>query len=503
MNLYELTIKEASEKLKNKEITSTELTSSLINRAKKLDSKVGAYITLSEERAMNDAKSSDDRRVKGKTLSEIDGIPLAIKDIFLTKGIRTTSASKILNDFIPVYESTVTDKLWRSGAVLLGKTNCDEFAMGASTESSAYKTASESDSPTRNPWDLSRIPGGSSGGSAAAVSADLCTGSIGTDTGGSIRQPAGLCGVTGFKPTYGRVSRYGITAMASSLDQAGPITKTVEDSAILLEYISGSDKYDSTCSEKEVPSYVKALSKDISKLRIGVPEEFFKEGVEADVKNKTEESIEVLRKLGAKVSKVSMPILKYALATYYILMPAEVSSNMARYDGIRYGLSALKDKEFAGTIEEVYEKTREDGFGAEVKRRIMLGSYVLSAGYYDAYYKKAQKVRTLVKREFDKIFKEVDLLATPVSPEPAFKAGEKVSDPLQMYLADIMTVPVNPAGLPAISIPAGFVERENKKLPVGLQLIGDMWSEQIILNAGFAYQEETSWHKEKPNLAVS
>lgn len=499
-NLHSLTIKEASEKLAKGEITSVELTEAIFARIEELDAKVGAYITLCKEKALEMAKASDSRRKEGKSLSEIDGVPIAVKDLFLTKGIRTTAASKILEDHIPIYESTVTRKLWEAGAVLIGKTNLDQFAMGSSTETSAYNTATEFDSTTRNPWDLSRIPGGSSGGSAAAVAGDMCTAAIGTDTGGSIRQPASHCSITGLKPTYGRVSRYGTIAMASSLDQAGPMTKTVEDSAILLKYISGYDDCDSTSSTKEIPNYSHDLKSDIKGLRIGVPKEFFKEGLEPEVKKVVETAIKELEKLGATISEVSLPMAHFALAVYYILMPAEVSSNLARYDGIRFGLSTIK-KNKKQTLEQVYEQSRAEGFGDEAKRRIMLGSYVLSAGYYDAYYRKAQKIRTLIKEEFENIFKDVDLLATPVSPVPAFKVGEKSDDPLSMYLSDIMTVPANPAGLPAISIPAGFVTKDNMELPVGLQLIGPMWGEQVLLNTGYAFQQSTDWHKRKPEIS--
>jgi aspartyl-tRNA(Asn)/glutamyl-tRNA(Gln) amidotransferase subunit A len=501
MNLNNLTIKESILKLGNGEITSVGLTESIFERIKQVDSKIGAYITLCEDKALDMARASDERRKSGKLLSEIDGIPIAVKDLFLTKGIKTTAASKILDDFIPQYESTVTRKLWEAGAVLIGKTNLDQFAMGSSTETSAYATAKDFDSTTRNPWDLERIPGGSSGGSAAAVAADLCIAAIGTDTGGSIRQPASHCSITGLKPTYGRVSRYGTIAMASSLDQAGPMTKSVEDAAILLKYISGHDDNDATSSEKEVPDYGKNLKNNLSGLKIGVPKEFFAEGLDPMVEKIIRNSIDVYREHGAEIVEVSLPSVHYALAVYYILMPAEVSSNLARYDGIHYGNSILKDKDSNPRgLEQVYSKSRAQGFGSEAKRRIMLGSYVLSAGYYDAYYKKAQKVRTLIKKEFEQIFKQVDLLVTPVSPVPAFKFGEKTDDPLAMYLSDILTVPVNPAGLPAISIPAGFIKKEGKDLPVGLQLIGSMWGEQAILNAGYAYQQVTDWHLKKPEI---
>ncbi|MFA6963397.1 MAG: Asp-tRNA(Asn)/Glu-tRNA(Gln) amidotransferase subunit GatA [Patescibacteria group bacterium] len=504
MNFYSLTIKEASGLLAKGEITSVELTEAIFARIKEVEPKVGAYITLCEDKALEMAKASDKRRKSGKTLSEIDGIPIAVKDLFLTKGVKTTAASEILNDFVPIYESAVTDKLWNAGAVLIGKTNLDQFAMGSSTETSAYNTSKEFDSTTRNPWDLGRIPGGSSGGSAAAVAADLCIAAVGTDTGGSIRQPASHCSITGLKPTYGRVSRYGTIAMASSLDQAGPMTKTVEDAAILLKIISGYDKHDSTSFEKEVPDYSGELkAENIKKMKIGVPKEFFGEGLDPEIEKTVRTAISQYEKLGAEIVPVSLPMAHYALAVYYILMPAEVSSNLARYDGIRFGFSTQKVESLKSKVErleQVYSISRAEGFGAEAKRRIMLGSYVLSAGYYDAYYKKAQKVRTLIKQEFEKIFESVDLLIAPVSPVPAFKFGEKADDPLAMYLSDVLTVPVNPAGLPAMSIPAGFMNRDGKELPVGLQLMGPHWGEQAILDAGHAFQQATDWHKAKPIL---
>ncbi|MFA5927557.1 MAG: Asp-tRNA(Asn)/Glu-tRNA(Gln) amidotransferase subunit GatA [Patescibacteria group bacterium] len=501
MGLEQLTIKEASEKLAKGEITSVELTEAVLARIDEIDPKVGSFITVTNNLALEKARESDARRRSGETKGNLDGIPVAVKDCFLTKGIKTTSGSRILEDFIPVYESTVTRKLWEAGAVLIGKTNLDEFTMGSSTETSAYNTSTEFNSPTRNPWDLGRVPGGSSGGSAAAVAADECIAAVGTDTGGSIRQPAGLCGVTGIRASYGRVSRFGSTAMASSLDQAGSFGKTVEDAAIMLEAISGHDKYDSTSSEKTVPKYSDLLEDKAKGWKIGIPEEFYGEGMDVDVEAKIRAAADKFVKMGAKLVPVSLPIIKYALASYYILMPAEVSSNMARYDGIRFGYSKLKgDRSEAETLMDIYLKSRAEGFGAEVKRRIMLGSYVLSAGYYDAYYKKAQRVRTLIKKEFDKVFESVDFLLTPVSPTPAFKFGEKTTDPLSMYMADINTVPVNIAGLPGISLPAGFVERDDKDLPVGMQLIGPMWGEETLLRAGHVFQLETDWHLRKPQI---
>ena len=513
-DLHQLTIKEASGLLKKGEITSVALTEAIFERINGVEPLVGAYITLCKEKAMEMAKASDKRYSEGKPLSEIDGIPIAVKDLFLTRDVRTTAASKILEDFVPFFESTSTQKLWDAGAVLIGKTNLDQFAMGSSTETSAYKTSKKYNSTTRNPWSLDRVPGGSSGGSAAAVAADLCLGAVGTDTGGSIRQPASLCSITGLKPTYGRVSRFGVMAMASSLDQVGPMTKSVQDAAILLKIISGHDKYDSTSSEKEVPDYSGKLNKDIKGLKVGVPKEFFGEGLDTEVEKIVREGIAKLKELGAEIVEISLPSMKYALAVYYILMPAEVSSNLARYDGIRYGLSTIKKQDTRNnnqinfniqnkntqTLEQVYSISRAEGFGPEAKRRIMLGSYVLSAGYYDAYYKKAQKVRTLVKQDFDKVFKEVDIIAAPVTASPAFKFGEKTTDPLAMYLEDVMTVPANPAGIPAMSVPAGFVKVDGKELPVGMQLIGPMWGEETLLNVGYAFQEATGHHKRKPEI---
>ena len=502
-DLYSLTIKEAGKKLASGEITSEKLTESIFSRIEEVESRVGSYITMCFERTLEEARASDERRQNNKTLSEIDGIPIAVKDLFLTKNTKTTAGSRILEDFIPIYESGATKKLQEAGVVLIGKTNLDQFAMGSSTETSAFKTAKEFDSTTRNPWDLERVPGGSSGGSAAAVSADECIAALGTDTGGSIRQPSSFCGIVGMKPTYGRVSRYGVIAMASSLDQVGPMTKTVEDNAILLKYLAGHDELDSTSSKNEVPDYQKTLNKDIKDLKIGIPEEFFDKGIDENVRRIIENGVSKLKELGAEIIEVSMPQVKYALSAYYILMPAEVSSNLARYDGVRYGFSTIKKQETRNnrqTLEELYSKSRAEGFGEEAKRRIMLGSYVLSAGYIDAYYKKAQKVRTLIKKEFDEVFESVDILVTPVEPSSAFKFNEKISDPLAMYMGDILTVPINLAGVPAMSLPAGFIKKDGKNLPVGMQIIGPYWSEERLLNVGYAFQEATDYHLKKPRL---
>lgn len=492
-DLHKLTIKEASSKLEKGEISSLEITNSVLKRIEQVEPQVGAFITVTKELALKRAKESDARREKGKALSRIDGIPIAVKDLFNTKGVRTTAASKILEDFVPQYESSATQKLWDAGAVLIGKTNLDQFAMGSSTESSAFKT-------TKNPWDLSRVPGGSSGGSAAAVAADMCIAALGTDTGGSIRQPASLCGIVGLKPTYGRVSRYGVNAMASSLDTIGPMTKTVEDAAILLNIIAGQDKYDSTTLPNKVPNYLDSLGKDIKDVKIGIPKEFYGEGMDGEVDEIVRNSINIFKSQGIQVSEVSLPSVKYALDVYYIIVWAEVASNMARYDGIRYGLSTMKGegvKVKGKSLEDVYKNSRTEGLGDEVKRRIMLGNYVLSSGYYDAYYKKAQQVRTLVKQDFENVFKKVDILLTPVSPTAAFKIGEKTDDPLQMYLSDIHTVPINPAGVPAISIPAGFTKNN---LPVGIQLIAPQCGEETIFRVADWFECNAKVNKQKPAI---
>ena len=499
--MYRLTLKQASDKLAKSEISSVELTESVIKRIEEVEPKVQAFITTTFDLARKQAKESDQRRKEGKTLSVIDGIPMAIKDLFCTKDIRTTAASKILDDFVPFFESTATKKLLDAGAVFVGKTNLDQFAMGSSTETSTYKK-------TKNPWDLERVPGGSSGGSAAAVAADMCIAAIGTDTGGSIRQPASLCSIVGLKPTYGRVSRYGVIAMASSLDCIGPMTKTVEDSTILLNILAGKDYNDSTTLNNPVPDYQKSIGGNINGLKIGLPKEFFGAGMDSEVEKIVKDGINKLKELGAEIVEISLPSVKYALATYYVVMFAEVASNLARYDGIRYGHSALKSQITnhlstsleAGksqTLEKVYFNSRTEGFGDEAKRRIMLGNYVLSVGYYDAYYKKAQQVRTLVKKEFENAFQNIDLMVTPVSPTPAFKLGEKASDPMQMYLSDIHTVPINPAGVPAISIPAGFT---NSGLPVGMQIIGPQLGEEKIFQAADAFEKATEFHQQRPAL---
>jgi len=469
MDLTKITLKEAAQALKDKKVSSKELTSLAFAQVEKLEPRLGAFLTLTKEIAEKQAERIDKFVANNQEIALLAGIPMAIKDVIVTKGIRTTAGSNILSDFIPPYSATVYEKLNNAGAVLIGKTNLDEFAMGASTENSAYKL-------TKNPWNLDRVPGGSSGGSAVSVAADMVFYSLGSDTGGSIRQPASFCGVVGLKPTYGRVSRYGLIAMASSLDQIGPITKTVEDAILVLHTIAGHDRYDATSVEKAVPDYTKFLTGDVKNVKIGVPKEFFGEGVEIYVRDTVEKAIKRLGQLGAKVTEISLPRLKEAIAVYYLLMPSEVSANLARFDGIRFG------------------KAREE-FGPEVKRRIMLGTYALSSGYYDAYYLKAAKVRTLIYKEFEGAFKKVDVIVGPTSPVLPFKIGERVDDPLQMYLADILTVPVNLAGLPGISIPCGLVSG----LPVGLQIIANHWQEAKIFNVAYAYEQNFPF-SEKPKL---
>ena len=483
MKLYELTIHEAHDLLKRGKISSVELTQAVIDRIVAVDNDIKAYITLTPELALEQAREADRRRAAGED-NPLLGIPLAIKDVICTEGVPTTCGSKILEDFSPPYDATVMTHLGSQGAVLLGKTNMDEFAMGSSTENSAYFV-------TRNPWDLSRVPGGSSGGSAAAIAADECLGALGSDTGGSVRQPAAMCGVVGLKPTYGRVSRYGLVAFASSLDQIGPFGKDVTDCAILLNAIARYDRRDSTSVNVSTPNYTGALVDDIKGVRVGVPQEYFVEGMQPEVEQRVRGAIDKLAELGAEVTEVSLPHTEYSLPTYYLIAPAEASANLARYDGVKYGLSQQE-----GELWENYKQTRQVGFGAEVKRRIMLGTYALSAGYYDAYYLKAQKVRTLIKKDFDRVFEDFDVVVAPASPTVAFKIGEKVDDPLQMYLSDIFTLSVNLAGICGISIPCGFADG----LPVGLQIIGKPFAEETILRVAYAYEQATEWHKRRPAL---
>lgn len=486
MELFRLTVSEARGLLDKKERSVTEIVNSVYQRIDAVEDRVKAYLTLNREKAVGmalDAQKAIDTSVAGS--ASMLGIPLAIKDNMCTKGILTTCSSKILFNFIPPYESTVTSRLAAQGYVLIGKTNLDEFAMGSSTENSGFHI-------TKNPWDLERIPGGSSGGSAAAVAADECIAALGSDTGGSIRQPAAMCGVVGLKPTYGRVSRYGLVAFASSLDQIGTLTKNVTDSALLMNVIAGHDPLDSTSAPLPVPDFTEVLGKDIKGMKIGIPKEYFIEGMDKEVESSVREAIKKIESLGAIPVEVSLPHTEYAIATYYILATSEASSNLARYDGVKYGLR-VEGKD----LMEMYMNTRSQGFGAEVKRRIMLGTYALSSGYYEAYYKKAQQVRTLIKRDFEDAFKKVDIIATPTSPTAAFKIGEKTSDPLQMYLSDIFTISVNLAGVPAISVPCGFT---SNNLPIGLQLIGKHFDEETIFKVAYAYEQATDWHSRKPGL---
>ena len=465
------------------EISAREVVGLYLERIEQLDQRLGAYITVEKDRALESAKEADEKRRRGEKLSPLLGIPMALKDNICTEGILTTCASRMLENFVPPYSADVYERLQRAGCVLIGKTNLDEFAMGSSTENSAFKIA-------RNPWDDERVPGGSSGGSAAAVAAGMAAFALGSDTGGSIRQPAALCGVVGMKPTYGRVSRYGLVAFASSLDQIGPITRDVRDCALVLSHVCGYDRRDSTSVDVEVPDFEKGLEEGIKGMRIGIPSEYFGEGIDRGVKERVQEAIKVLEDLGAVCEEVSLPHTEYALPAYYIISSAEASSNLARYDGIRYGRRA----EGYSDIIDLFVKTRSEGFGREVKRRIMLGTYALSSGYYDAYYKKAQQVRTLIKEDFDRVFERCDIIVGPTTPTVAFRVGEKTDDPLQMYLSDVYTIPVNIAGLPAMSVPCGFSEG----LPVGIQFIGKPFAESTLLRAAYTYEQSTSFHNMHP-----
>ena len=486
MKLHQLTIHELHDLLVRKEVTCREATEALYRRIREVEGKVKAYLLLTEEEAFRQADQVDGRIARGEEIGDLGGIPIGLKDILCTKGIQTTCGSKILEGYIPFYDATVIKKLKERNTVFLGKLNMDEFAMGSSTENSGFQV-------THNPWDLKRIPGGSSGGSAAAVAADECIGALGTDTGGSIRQPAACCGVVGLKPTYGRVSRYGLVAFASSLDQIGPITKDVEDCAILMNVISGYDPCDSTSVNTEVPDYKQSLKKDVKAIRIGIPEEYFVEGMDPEVEKSVREAIDSLRRWGAEIQRVSLPHTEYAVAIYYIIATAEASSNLARYDGVKYGLRSKGYRD----LMEMYTRTRAKGFGKEVKRRIILGTYVLSAGYYEAYYRKASQVRTLTRKDFEEAFQKVDVIVAPTAPTPAFRIGEKTGDPLQMYLSDILTIPVNMAGIPAISIPCGF---NHEGLPIGLQIMGKHFDEGMLLRVAYTFEQNTDFHLKKPNL---
>ena len=484
MGYNELTIHEAIDLLRSRRVSSRELTESCFARMKAVEPRIGALLSLCHDTALSQADEAD-RRLAHDDCPPLTGIPFVAKDLLCTRGVPTTCGSRILEGFVPPYDATVITRLRDQGAILLAKANMDEFAMGSSTEHSAYH-------PTRNPWDLNRVPGGSSGGSAACVAAHEALFSLGSDTGGSIRQPAGFCGVVGMKPTYGRVSRYGLVAFASSLDQIGPFTKDVQDCAIVMSAISGRCDCDSTSSPEPVPDYRSSLSGDLHGLRVGVPREYFIEGLQDDVRGVIDASIDVLESLGAIVNRdISLPSTAYALAAYYIIAPSEASANLARYDGVKYGLSVD-----AGSSEQSIAATRSTGFGDEVKRRIMLGTYALSAGYYDAYYLKAQKVRHLIREEFRKAFESCDVLATPTSPSVAFPLGAKLDDPLQMYLSDVFTIPVNIAGIPAMSVPAGYAQG----LPVGLHLIGNWFREDALLRIAHAYEQATDWRSVQPVL---
>ncbi|WP_269617815.1 Asp-tRNA(Asn)/Glu-tRNA(Gln) amidotransferase subunit GatA [Zhongshania sp. BJYM1] len=466
--------------LEAKTFSSEEITQQYLDAIAKHDSKFNSFITVTGEQALSQARAADTARQKGAA-GALCGVPIAHKDIFCTEGVRTSCASKMLDNFIAPYNATVVDRLASAGVVTLGKTNLDEFAMGSSNETSFY-------GPVRNPWNTDCVPGGSSGGSAAAIAAGMAPAATGTDTGGSIRQPAALCGLTGLKPTYGRVSRYGMIAFASSLDQGGPMAKTAEDNALLLQAMAGFDHRDSTSMNVAVPDYVAGLSKDLSGLKIGVPKEYFSDGLAPDIAAAIEASLDVYRKMGAEIKTISLPHTHLAVPCYYIIAPAEASTNLSRFDGVRYGYRCENPKD----LDDLYTRTRAEGFGAEVKRRILIGTYALSSGFYDAYYRKAQQIRRLIKQDFDEAFKSVDIIAGPTTPNPAFALGEKVSDPVTMYLEDIYTIAVNLAGLPAISLPAGFTQGK----PIGLQLIGRDFDETTLLAAAHQYQQRSDWHQQ-------
>ncbi|PKN37567.1 MAG: Asp-tRNA(Asn)/Glu-tRNA(Gln) amidotransferase GatCAB subunit A [Deltaproteobacteria bacterium HGW-Deltaproteobacteria-2] len=485
MELNQFTIHELQEKIKNGDVSATQITESVFSRIDAVEERVHSYIRLIKDEALAAAAKADENIKKGD-IKPLTGIPIALKDIVCTKGIITTCGSHILHNFAPPYNATVVEKLTSAGAVFVGKTNMDEFAMGSSTETSYF-------GPTRNPWDLERIPGGSSGGSATAVAADECIASIGSDTGGSIRQPAALCGVVGMKPTYGRVSRFGLIAFASSLDQIGPFTKDVEDCAIMMNVLAGYDAKESTSVPMEVPDYRQFVGRDIKGWKIGIPKEYFIEGIDPEVTAAIKKAIMVIEQSGGQCVDISLPHTQYSVATYYIIAPAEASSNLARYDGVRYGFRSADVRELL----EMYRTTRMQGFGAEVKRRIMIGTYALSAGYYDAYYKKASQVRALIKRDFEEAFKKCDVILTPTTPTPAFKIGEKTDDPLQMYLSDIFTISTNLAGIPGISVPCGFT---SGGLPIGVQFLAGHFEEGKLIQIASAYEKNAKIEKRRPAL---
>ena len=486
VKLHELTIEKAHGLLKSKEISSVELTRAVLDRINATEGRVAAYITLAEKTAMEHALEADQKIAKGHC-EALTGIPIAVKDVICTQGIQTTCASKILQNFIPPYSATVIQKLEQAGAVILGKTNMDEFAMGSSTENSGFKI-------TRNPWDLTRVPGGSSGGSAAAVAADMCLGALGSDTGGSIRLPAAYCSTVGMKPTYGRVSRFGLVAFASSLDQIGPLTKDVADCAAMLNTIAGYDSADSTSVPRDVPDFTTALQKGLNGIRVGIPREYAAtEGMNPEVLNAVDNAVQIIEDLGAKKVGVSLPHTEYAVAVYYVIAPCEASSNLARYDGVKYGVRENDQNDLI----QMYRRTRSRGFGAEVQRRIIIGTYCLSAGYYDAYYGKASQVRSLIIEDFNKAFEQCDVILCPVAPTPAFKIGEKVDDPLTMYLTDIFTLSANLAGIPGMSVPCGF---SKQGMPIGLQLMAKHFNEEMLIKVAYNFEQANDFHKRKPGL---
>jgi len=486
VKLYELTIEAARRLLKTKEISSVELTRAVLERISAVEGQVDAFITISKKTALQQAKEADQKIASGDG-GLLTGIPLAIKDVICTRGIPTTCGSQILENFKPPYDATVIQKLRKSGAVIVGKLNMDEFAMGSSTENSGFKI-------TCNPWDLTRVPGGSSGGAAAAVAADMCLGALGSDTGGSIRQPASYCSTVGLKPTYGRVSRYGLVAFASSLDQIGPLSKNVADCALMLKAIAGYDPADSTSVPQDVPDYTAALQKGLKGVRVGIPKEYSTSaGMDPEVSRAVDSAVKIIADMGAEKTEVSLPHTEYAVAAYYVIAPSEASSNLARYDGVKYG---ARDKDQDELI-QMYRSTRSGGFGLEVQRRIIIGTYCLSAGYYDAYYGKASQVRTLIMEDFNKAFETCDVLLCPVAPTPAFSIGEKIDDPLTMYLIDIFTISANLAGIPGMSVPCGF---SNEGLPIGLQLMGKHFNEEMLFKVAYNFEQATDFHKKKPTL---
>lgn len=480
--MFDKTLAELASGLKSGEFSSVELTQAYLARIKAEDEKYNSFISVTDEQALAQAKAADEAIAAG-TAGTFTGLPIAHKDIFCTKGVRTSCASKMLDNFVSPYDATVVSRFNAAGAVTLGKTNMDEFAMGSSNESSFY-------GPSRNPWNTDCVPGGSSGGSAAAVAAQLTPAATGTDTGGSIRQPAALCGITGLKPTYGRVSRFGMIAFASSLDQGGPMTRTAEDAAMMLNVMAGFDQHDSTSVDREVPDYTADLDQPLQGLKIGLPKEFFLDDMNPEVAEQTQAAIKEFEKLGATVKEVSLPNTALSIPAYYIIAPAEASSNLSRFDGVRYGYRCDDPQD----LEDMYKRSRGEGFGPEVKRRIMIGAYALSAGYYDAYYKKAQQIRRLIRDDFARVLSEVDVIMGPTTPHPAFKLGEKTSDPVAMYMEDIFTISLNLAGLPGMSVPCGFANG----LPTGLQIIGDYFAEQKLLNVAHQFQLATDWHKQAP-----